>query len=60
MNTPNASTLKSPIAMSSISAGKSSAAGPNWLARMGRVVLDAIIKNGENRARIALRGRHYY
>lgn len=60
MNTSNASTLKSPIAMPSISARKSPVAGPSWLVRVGRVVLDAMIKNGESRARAALRGRNYY
>jgi hypothetical protein len=60
MNTSNASTLKSPIAMPTYSAGKASVGSPNWLVRVGRVVLDAMIKNGEHRARMALRSRNFY
>jgi hypothetical protein len=60
MNTSNASTLKPAIAMPSISKGKSAVVGPNWLTRVGRVMLDAVVKSGERRARAALHSRNFY
>ena len=60
MNTTNTSSLKFPTAMPSGSTRKSTGAGPSWLARVGSLLMDAIIKNGESRARAALRGRNYY
>ncbi len=60
MNTSTAATLKSPIAMSAPSTRKVAVAGPSWLARVGRTLLNAIVENGERRARAVLRSRNYY
>jgi hypothetical protein len=60
MNISNTSTVKSPIAMPSYSSRTAPVAGASWLARVGHLVMDAIIKSGEHRARIALRSRNFY
>ena len=59
MTPSNASTLKSPLSMASTSTRQVRPAS-SWLARVGHVVLNAIIKSGESRARAALRGRNFY